>query len=146
MARESGTFSRTLRKGALRYLQSGALGRALCFETIGQILRIQPMKPQFLALVFLFSAGCADGPTHTYYNPAIVDGPRFKGPVTISQVKDLDSEVKKCLDQGYVIIGRTIYGGQYPKTVELTAQGLDPVPYAVPVLTAFANLCRKSEA
>lgn len=67
--------------------------------------------------------GCASGPTHTYYNPLVTDA-HFKGPITILQVdaSELKSAVDAAKNDGYEIIGQTIYSGKYAETKELMAQ------------------------
>src|SRR3989442_485102 len=45
-------------------------------------------------------SGCAGGPTRDYYNPALVDGPKFKGPVTMELVKDIEAEEQRCVTGG----------------------------------------------
>jgi hypothetical protein len=74
-----------------------------------------------LLLIALFS-GCAGGPTHDYYNPATVNGPKFKGPVTMSLVDDVKAEKERLVREGYTFIGSTDYAGKYPEAVELRAQ------------------------
>jgi hypothetical protein len=74
---------------------------------------------------FLFSVclcGCAGGPTHDYYNPALVNGPKFNGPITIELVDDVKAEKEKCIRDGYTFIGSTSYVGKQPERVELIAQ------------------------
>jgi hypothetical protein len=73
-----------------------------------------------LALLALF--GCANGPTHSYYSPAVVGGPHFKGPLTMSLVDDVQPEKQKCLADGYTLIGTSDYNGKYPEACELRAQ------------------------
>src|SRR5438552_16747847 len=99
------------------------------------------MKTRFWLALFILPlmAGCASGPTHDYYNPTVV-GAKYKGPVTIAQVDDLKTEVEKCQQQGYVVIGSTRYSGKYPETVELKAQakrvGANHVVYHCTLLPA----------
>lgn len=76
----------------------------------------------FLLVLALALCGCAGGPTHDYYSPAIVDGPKFKGPITMALVDDLKAEKVKCVQDGYTIIGTTDYMGKYPEACELRAQ------------------------
>jgi hypothetical protein len=81
---------------------------------------MKTLIPILLCVIVL--SGCAGGPTHDYYNPALVNGPRFKGPVTVSLVDNVVDEQKKCLADGYTVIGSTAYMGKYPEAVELNAQ------------------------
>ena len=76
-----------------------------------------------LLIPVLLLAGCAGGPCHDYYNPAITDA-HFDGPVTLDQVdpSQLDTEVQKCVSEGYVVVGRTVYSGEYPKANDLIKQ------------------------
>lgn len=67
-------------------------------------------------------SGCAGGPTHDYYSPSLVDGPKFKGPITIDLVDNVQVEKQKCLTAGYVLIGTSDYTGKYPEASELKAQ------------------------
>jgi hypothetical protein len=76
---------------------------------------------RYLPIILLCLCGCAGGPTHHYYNPAVV-GAKFKGPVTMTLVDDVKSEAEKLVDEGYTVIGRTDYRGKYPEAVELRAQ------------------------
>lgn len=66
-------------------------------------------------------AGCANGPTHDYYNP-ILPTARFKGPVVIVRVDDVAAEKARLLREGYTLVGSTDYGGKHPPAVELKAQ------------------------
>ncbi|HKQ36712.1 MAG TPA: hypothetical protein VJ063_01465, partial [Verrucomicrobiae bacterium] len=77
------------------------------------------MKLSILCLLGL--AGCAGGPTHDYYNPAMT-GAKYPPPITISHVENLPAERDKLLNEGYILIGTTEYGGKYPEAVELKAQ------------------------
>jgi len=78
---------------------------------------------QKLILLFpLLLCGCEGGPPHTYYNPAVVGGPRFKGPVTMVLVGDVATEKDKCIREGYTVIGTADYGGDQPEAKELKAQ------------------------
>ena len=74
------------------------------------------------ALLLICSCGCAGGPTHDYYNPAVINGQRFQGPITIALVDDVRAEKEKCLREGYTLIGSTDYVGKQPEAVELRAQ------------------------
>src|SRR6185369_17742001 len=67
------------------------------------------------------SVGCASGPTHDYYIPAVI-GAKFKGPATMKLVDDLQAEKEKCLREGYTLIGSTDYTGKHPVAVELSTQ------------------------
>lgn len=67
-------------------------------------------------------SGCASGPTHDYYNPAVSNPPKFKGDVTIEVVDDLAAAEKRCLDKGYTVIGKSMYAGDQPTAAELKAQ------------------------
>lgn len=91
---------------------------------------------RFLGLTFiltLFLYGCAGGPTHDYYNPAMGDA-KFKGPVTMEHVEDIAAAKEQALSNGYVLVGSTDYGGKFPESKELTAQakraGANHVVYA----------------
>ncbi len=75
--------------------------------------------PLLLGVAML--SACANGPTHDYYNPAII-GAHYKGPVTIEQVKGIQNVLEQRQSEGYAIIGKTIYSGKYPETIELIAQ------------------------
>ena len=81
-------------------------------------LRLLPL----LLLCAIILSACAGGPPKDYYNPAIADPPKFKGPLSIEIVPDLEAAKAKCLADGYVIIGTSVYGGDQPKRVELEAQ------------------------
>jgi hypothetical protein len=79
---------------------------------------------QFLGLTFacgLFLSGCAGGPTHDYYNPAIGDA-KYKGPVTMEHVDDVTGAKETLTSQGYAFVGSTDYSGKAPESKELTAQ------------------------
>ncbi|HEY2084166.1 MAG TPA: hypothetical protein VGI88_15390 [Verrucomicrobiae bacterium] len=76
----------------------------------------------FFLLLLIVLCGCAGGPTHDYYSPAVVGGTRFKGPITMSLVDDVNVEKEKCLAAGYVLIGTSDYTGKYPEAAELKAQ------------------------
>src|SRR5437868_6961858 len=78
------------------------------------------LLPTLFLLVCLF--GCAGGPTHDYYNPALVGGPKFKGAVTMTLVEDVRAEKEKLIREGYTFIGTSDYSGKYPEAVELRAQ------------------------
>lgn len=65
---------------------------------------------------------CVGGPTHDYYNAAVVNGPKFKGPVTTELVDNIDDSKAKCLADGYKLIGTTSYVGKYPEAVEINKQ------------------------
>jgi hypothetical protein len=67
-------------------------------------------------------SGCAGGPTHDYYSPAVNGGPKFKGPITMSLVEEVQVEKQKCLIAGYTLIGTSDYSGIYPEASELKAQ------------------------
>lgn len=82
------------------------------------------MKTKHL-LFYLFAsllAGCAAGPTHDYYSPVVVKGPRFQGPITLAVVEDVQTEKQKCLVDGFTLIGTSDYTGKYPEASELRAQ------------------------
>jgi hypothetical protein len=75
----------------------------------------------FLLCIALLS-GCVSGPAHDYYNPILVGGPRYTGPITLALVEDLAAEQAKCTREGYAVIGSTKYTGKPPKSNELSAQ------------------------
>ena len=75
-----------------------------------------------LLILALCLCGCAGGPTHDYYNPALIGGPKFKGPATMALVDDVRAEKEKALGEGYTLIGSTDYSGKYPEASELQAQ------------------------
>ena len=78
---------------------------------------------RFVIILFLLClCGCAGGPTHDYYNPAVVNGPRFQRPITILLVENVQAEKEKYLRDGYTFIGSTDYVGKQPEAVELRAQ------------------------
>jgi hypothetical protein len=69
-----------------------------------------------------FFAGCAGGPAHDYYSPAGVGGPKFRGPITMVLVEDVQAQKEKNLKDGYTLIGTSDYTGKYPEASELKAQ------------------------
>jgi hypothetical protein len=75
-----------------------------------------------LVLCALLLSACASGPAHDYYNPVVADPPKFKGPLSIELVNDLDATQKKYVSDGYTVIGTSVYQGEQPKTAELEAQ------------------------
>ncbi len=83
--------------------------------------------------------GCASGPTHDYYSPAVV-GAKFGGPVTMNMVDDSKAESEKCVKEGYTLVGRTDYVGKYPEAAELRAQakraGANHVVYSTKFIPA----------
>lgn len=83
--------------------------------------------------------GCAGGPTKDYYNPTIV-GAKYKGPVTMELVGEINSATADYIRSGYKVIGKTAYGGKYPKAVELEAQakrvGANKVVYSTKFVPA----------
>ena len=81
-------------------------------------MKIKLILPLILASLL---CGCAGGPVHDYYNPSVV-GAKFKGPVTVELVDDIEAAKSKCLSEGYTIIGTCAYGGRFPKSDELIAQ------------------------
>lgn len=76
----------------------------------------------FLAMACL--AGCANGPTHDYYNPDLDANinHRFSGPVRIERVDDLEQAKAKFLLKGGEVIGASNYNGKFPELSELRAQ------------------------
>ena len=48
-------------------------------------------------------SGCAGGPPHDYYNPAVANPPKFKGDVTIELV-DGDHSLRKSEQQAAAIV------------------------------------------
>src|SRR5690348_11805804 len=48
--------------------------------------------------------------------------PRFKGPLTMEKVDDVEAPKAQCVRDGYVVIGTTSYVGKYPEASELKAQ------------------------
>lgn len=68
--------------------------------------------------------GCANGPTHDYYNPVenSAGDLRFSGPVRIECVNDLKEAEAKCMNRGGVLMGESSYRGKSPELVELRAQ------------------------
>ena len=83
-----------------------------------------PMKDEACALLFcLILAGCCNGPTHDYYSPGLTGSVRkFKGPITLGLVQNVEIEKKRCLSEGYTLIGTSDYRGKYPEACELRAQ------------------------
>lgn len=79
-------------------------------------------KKVFLSLFAVTIAGCAGGPTHDFYSPVVTDAPKFKGPVTMALVDDVQVEKQKGLADGYTLIGTSDYTGKYPEASELKAQ------------------------
>lgn len=83
---------------------------------------------KYMRAIFILSvccvlvAGCAGGPPKDYYNPIVSDPPKFKGPLSIEAVDDWDAEKKKAIENGYMLIGTSIYQGSQPKRVEIEAQ------------------------
>jgi len=75
-----------------------------------------------LSVCLGFICGCAGGPTHDYYSPAVVEGPKFKGPITMALVDDVQAQKEKDLKDGYILIGTSDYTGKYPEAAELKAQ------------------------
>ena len=65
--------------------------------------------------------GYAGGPTHDYYNPALVNGPKFKADYH-PRVDNLQAEKERLLKEGCTLIRSTDYTGKYSEAVELTAQ------------------------
>lgn len=80
------------------------------------------MRKLFFCLLAAVLCGCAGGPTHDYYSPVVVDGPKYKGPITMALVDDVQTEKQKCLADGYTLIGTSDYTGKYPEAAELKAQ------------------------
>jgi hypothetical protein len=76
---------------------------------------------RLLSISLLCLCGCAGGPTKDYYNPAVV-GAKFKGPATMTLVEDVQMETERLVNEGYTVIGRSIYAGEYPEADELSAQ------------------------
>lgn len=76
---------------------------------------------RYFIICLLFLSGCA-GPLHQYYNPAVVDGPKFKGPVTMKLVQSVPAEKEAWTKEGYVLIGTADYVGKSPKAAELSSQ------------------------
>lgn len=72
-------------------------------------------------LGMMLLCGCAGGPAHTYYNPAMT-GAKFRGPITMTMVENVNSEKQFLLARGYRVIGTTDYSGEHPRAVELRAQ------------------------
>jgi hypothetical protein len=83
---------------------------------------VAAMRNILLLLCCAALSGCAGGPTHDYYNPAVANPPKFKGDVTIELVDDLEAAQKKCVAEGYLVIGTSVYTGDRPKASELKAQ------------------------
>jgi hypothetical protein len=79
------------------------------------------MKKLFPVLLLIL-AGCVGGPPKDYYNPKISDAPKYKGPVTIEVVDDIESTTKQNVGDGYKVIGTSVYTGDQPKAVELSVQ------------------------
>lgn len=79
------------------------------------------MKKLFPVLLLIL-AGCAGGPPKDYYNPKVSNAPKYKGPVSIEVVEDIESATKQHVENGYTVIGTSVYGGNQPKAVELKAQ------------------------
>lgn len=97
------------------------------------------MKTIKIAFVCVALCGCAGGPTKDYYNPAVV-GAKFKGPVTMELVGEINSATADYIRAGYTVIGKTVYGGKYPEAVELKAQakrvGANKVVYSTKFVPA----------
>jgi hypothetical protein len=80
-------------------------------------------RSNLLSLLICLVSGCAGGPPHHYYSP--VSGGtshKFKGPIILALVDDINVEKEKRLKDGYVLIGHSDYRGQYPEASELRAQ------------------------
>jgi hypothetical protein len=75
-----------------------------------------------MLLLTVLLSGCAGGPTHDYYSPALANGPKLKGPITMSIVDDVQPEKQRHVAEGYTFIGETRYAGDAPKANELKAQ------------------------
>jgi hypothetical protein len=82
---------------------------------------LQIVNNFFLIVLLCLLCGCVGGPTHKYYNPSVV-GAKFKGPVTMAMVEDVETEKARLVREGYTVIGSTDYGGKHPEAVELRKQ------------------------
>jgi hypothetical protein len=60
--------------------------------------------------------------THDYYSPITSNAPKFKGPVTLALVDDVQAEREKSVTAGWMVIGTSDYTGKYPEASELRAQ------------------------
>jgi hypothetical protein len=80
------------------------------------------MRLLSLCILIALLCGCAGGPAHDYYNPVVANPPQFKGDITIELVDDLAKAEKRCVDEGYTVIGTSVYSGDQPKTADLMAQ------------------------
>src|SRR5436305_10717444 len=78
---------------------------------------------RYVALCLLaLLCGCAGGPPHDYYSPAVVDGPRFKGAITMEVVDDIEAAKSRYLSDSCILLGTSNYTGDQPKANELKAQ------------------------
>ena len=86
-------------------------------------MNIRPLLNLCAVSATAFFVGCASGPTHTFYKPTgkTVVQP-FKGDAALIQSDDMRSDVRRYLDDGYVLVGTSDYNGSYPKMSEMTAQ------------------------
>ena len=85
-------------------------------------MKLQHLVPSVcIYLNVCLLVGCAGGPTHAYYNPAVV-GAKFKGPITMALVEDVAIEKQRLVNGGYTVIGSTDYTGKHSEAVELRAQ------------------------
>jgi hypothetical protein len=79
------------------------------------------MRALLLLAGLLLFTGCAGGPTKDYYNPAVV-GAKSKGPVTLALTETPKAEAEKLVQQGYTIIGTSVYQGKLAESKEMIAQ------------------------
>lgn len=77
------------------------------------------MKPY--PFLFLLLAGCAGGPAHEFYNPAVV-GAKYPPPVTMTLTEKPRQDADRLVAQGYQMIGTAAWTGPYVEAKELQAQ------------------------
>ena len=86
-------------------------------------MNIRPLLNLCATCATALLAGCASGPTHTFYKPTgRTDVQLFKSDAALIQSDDLRSDVGRYFSDGYVLVGTSDYNGSYPKMSELTAQ------------------------
>src|SRR6266436_5417830 len=73
---------------------------------VADLYRVHTIR--YVTIIFFCFCGCARGPTHDYYNPAMV-GAKFKGPITMALVDDVKSETENCVRDGFTVIGKSDY-------------------------------------
>jgi hypothetical protein len=81
--------------------------------------RNQIVIPIVCALTIL--TGCATGPVHDYYNPAVASA-AFAGPVMVRLVDNAATDKESYIANGYTLIGTAAWTGKLPESKELIAQ------------------------